>query len=297
MPQDRFDHLEEGDELPNKVKEAITKLDRFGYLEVGSLTNEAVSSLPRDKILCPHCGQFSDKESKHCWACSRSFERTATAPEIAKTKEKFELVLDGVTYDFDHPNLPQDVRVLMERIQNEGYSPKLLAEWRNWRATRSSERNKEKPFERQNPKSQVQAFRDKNMTVLRIDEKLYTSKDTDLPQELKEIFLYIDQHGVTPSLMNHLRQHGTKVKFRPSTTIQPSDGDIQFWKNAQNKPEDSPLSNQPQDMMDLEMAAMKFRWQIRKILAPIIVPIMAPLVLLVLLLFVLFYLGIINKQW
>jgi hypothetical protein len=70
------------------------------------------------------------------------------------------------------------------------------------------------------------------VSVLRMDGKLYRSDDASLAPEIREIFDYVEKEGVTPALMQHLRLYGTTVKYRPLTTPEPSDGDLNFWDAA-----------------------------------------------------------------
>jgi hypothetical protein len=230
VSQDRFSRLEGHQALPPKVLEAISKLDRFSYLEIGKLDPAPAVAPSSDKILCRHCGQLNEKERDHCWACFRYVG--AKAESASPSDSEMELVLDGKSYKSSDPQVPEDIQRLMGRIQKEGYSPQLMAEWRNWRATRNSSRAAEKPEKEGSPGRDLKVFRGGHVSVIRIDGKNYTSKDADLSPELKEIFDYIQKNDITPELMDHLRRHGTKVKFRPYTTADPTDGDKDFWQSV-----------------------------------------------------------------
>lgn len=236
MTQDRFRRLE-GGELPPSVVEAINHLDRFQNLEIGGDSPAdgapSVSYAPMEKILCRHCGRPNEKEREICWACCKPVAAAAAPP--APPVNDFEIILDGQTHRASDPALPEDVRVLMDRIRKEGYSQDLLAEWRNWRATRRVMTRGVRPFFRgREGGADVRAFKGQRISVLRLDGKTYTTDQKDLPPEVREIFDYISANDVTPELMDHLRRHGTKVKFRPLTTPVPSDGDLDFWKSARD---------------------------------------------------------------
>lgn len=248
MAQDRFDRLE-GDRarepvLPQGVQSALSGLNRFKHLEIGQLQAAArpqadAPKRPDDKILCLHCGQPNEKERQTCWACFR-YVRVQAKPSTAQSApEEVVIVLDGMPYRSTDPNLPRDVKVLMDRVRQQGFSPELVAEWRNWRATRHTPLPRERPFQESplgGPGQQavdVQAFQGQRVSVIRVDGKVYTSDDPNLTPELKQLFEYIDKNGVTPALLEYLRQFGSKVKFRPQTTANPSDGDVEFWRNAQ----------------------------------------------------------------
>lgn len=220
-PQDRFDRLEAQDSpLPEKLKAAVEKLDRFGHLEIGELKNRPNRATPlSERTLCPHCSQPNEPQRDVCWACFKPLKQESfRKPEPS---QEIQLMLDGQTYLSNDPNLPDDIRMLMDRIREEGYSTELLREWRQWRMTRPAPQS-----------SEINVFQGQRVSVIRIDGKVYRSDDPNITPEMKEIFDYVEKNGVTPELVTHLRRHGDKVKFRPSTTAQPTDGDIDFWSAA-----------------------------------------------------------------
>lgn len=242
---ERFEHLEGPHGLPDKVKEALKKLDRFEHLEIAPSgqfsdingTGPARKSAPPPKEnqrLCPRCAQANEKERETCWAC---FKPLDAAKAAAAKPQDITLVLDGKTYRSTDKDLPDDVSMLMKRIQAEGYSEGLLAEWRSWRATRRSPPPQaSRPFdERQtrgeDPERDIKVFKGQRVSVIRLDGKVYTSDDPGLSEEMKALFAYIEREGVTPELMETLRQNGD-AKFRPPTTALPSDGDVEFWKDV-----------------------------------------------------------------
>lgn len=246
-PADRFDYLEDKPELPATVKSAVGKLSRFEHLEIGQLKPQPAPAKPPDgKLLCSHCGQPNEPERETCWACFK-LVRTGAPPAAREQPssplqkpapgQEIQLVLDGVTYHSDDPKVPQDIRVLMDRIKAEGYSPALLADWRSWRATRHVQPPDTAPWAEMRraggaPGQNVEIFRGQRVSVIRIDGQVYRSDDPRLPQEIKDLFGYIERNGVTPALMDILRRRGSDVKYRPATTGRPSDGDVSFWKEA-----------------------------------------------------------------
>jgi hypothetical protein len=227
----RFANLEGGQALPPSVRSAIEKLNRFDHLEIGSAKPPAASSAI-GRLLCPHCGQTNEKGRTHCWACFFPLEAPALAANKPAPDQPIALVLNGVNYVSTDPHLPPHIRRLMDRIRDEGYTPELIEDW---------QRSLPAPAPQAPPLTpplfgdgRLQVFKGQRVSILRLDGKLYKSDDPDLPEELREIFSYIEAEGVTPALMQHLRLYGTKVKFRPISTPTPSDGDRDFWKAAKN---------------------------------------------------------------
>jgi len=120
----------------------------------------------------------------------------------------------------------------MARIRQHGYSESLMQEWRNWRITRNSAKVREPDPELAPPSGaerDIKVFKGQRVSVIRIDGVVYKSDDENLSPELKQLFQYIENNGVTPALMEYLRSFGDSVKFRPPTTAIPSDGDVAFW--------------------------------------------------------------------
>lgn len=233
-PDDRFNRIESASPaLPASVKKALSKMDRFGHLEIGELKSEQVSPkaapAATDRVLCSHCGQPNEPLRDICWACYKPLK--AETPSKPEPDQDIQLILDGTTYKSSDANVPHDIRMLMDRIREEGYSEELLREWREWRSTRNTPLPTERPFESA-PAHDASAVKGQRISVLRIDGKVYQSDDPKLSPEIRELFDHIEKNGVTPELLNHLRQHGDKVKFRPHTTPQPSDGDIDFWRSV-----------------------------------------------------------------
>jgi hypothetical protein len=152
-------------------------------------------------------------------------------------------VLDGLTYRSSDPNLPSDIKVLMDQIRKNGFSQDLLAQWRTWRATRNEHPAAERPYadpslvpvenQGKDPLTGNEVFKGLRSAVIRLDGKIYDSTDKDLSPEMRELFDYIEAHGVTPQLMEHLRGMGKKTTLRPATTPAPSAEDLAFWKDVQ----------------------------------------------------------------
>jgi hypothetical protein len=240
MARDRFDSLEGGGDLPADLKEAIRQLSRFERLEIGRLEPSApfqpaapAPARPPSKpeasprLACIHCGQPNEAERETCWACHR-FVRVQSS-EPGRGRAQISLVIDGKTFRSTDAGLPDDIRALMERIRREGYSRGLLEEWR---AGRSAARPPAPAPARPQASGEVEVFRGQRVTVIRMDGKVLRSVDPDLSPEIRQIFAYLDKNGLTPALMEYLRLFGRKVKYRPSDTADPSDGDLAFWQEA-----------------------------------------------------------------
>lgn len=238
MP-DRFDRLEPSGELPAAVRAAVEKLTRFDHLEIGP-QREPPDAAPerRASTLCLRCGQANEREREVCWACAKPLTERRAVPAAA-VEQDITIVLDGQTYRSTDPALPEDVKTLIARIRKEGYSPELLADWRSWRATRRSHEPRTAreagvidDHRGEDEEEGVKVFRGQRVSVIRLDGKVYTSDDPGLSDEMKVLFQYIEDHGVTPELMDTLRARGRRVKYRPPTTAAPSDGDLAFWRAA-----------------------------------------------------------------
>lgn len=219
----RFDRLE-GQGLPGPLKEAVARLSRFERLEIGESAPAKEAAEAPSGRLCAHCGHANEPERETCWAC---YKPVAAAPKKAAAPDDITIVLDGFTYRSSDKDLAPDVRELMDRIRKRGFSQELLLEWRDWRLTRASKKLREEP------EREVKVFKGQRVSVISIDGKVFTSDAKDLSPEMKELFSYIDANGVTPELMEHLRGAGPSVKLRPANTVQPSDGDLEFWKRVE----------------------------------------------------------------
>lgn len=244
VPGERFDRLEGAGALPEPVKQALSGLGRFDHLEIGAAPHAAAAAAPAAaRRLCLRCGRPNEKDRESCWACFAPLKAAASAKAAAAAPAEITIVLDGVTYRSGDPDLPSDVKVLIDRIRRNGYSPELLAQWRTWRATRNEPARPQRPFESaetlipaenqgKDPLTGNQAFKGQRTSVIRLDGKFYTSDDRTLSPEIKQLFGYIDAHGVTPELMLHLRELGKKAVVRPATTTAPTVEDLAFWKDA-----------------------------------------------------------------
>lgn len=228
--------------LPGNVKEALANLGRFDHLEIGALPPKpaAAAHTAEERVLCTHCGQPNEKARQTCWACFQPLGPEAAKP-APKGPKDITIVLDGLTYRSSDPNLPPDIKVLMDQIHEKGYSEELLAQWRTWRAARN-EPGAARPYpdpslvpvenQGKDPLTGNEVFKGQRSSVIRLDGKVYTSTDMQLTPEIKELFGYIETHGVTPALMEHLRQIGNKATVRPATTPAPSAEDLAFWKDV-----------------------------------------------------------------
>jgi hypothetical protein len=231
----RFSSLESKKSLPAQLKSALAKLNRFQNLEIGG-AKPAPAAPPAGRTLCKHCGQANEEKRPHCWACFRPMGTFAEEARKPAPNQEIAIVLNGTAYTSSDPRTPPDVKVLMAWIRQEGYSEALLEKWQAWLKTRGQSAAAPQP-EAAPPRpienaDRVEAFQGQRISVVRVDGKLYKSDDRDLPEEIKEIFGYIERDGVTPALLDHLRRHGTRVKYRPPTTPMPSDGDLDFWDNV-----------------------------------------------------------------
>ncbi len=215
--------------LPDNLKTAISRLTRFETLEIAGahLANTAVVT-PIERILCPFCGQANEKGRDLCWACYKHLVATTNATPA--DDQEVCVVLDGVSYRSNDPNLPPDIVDLIGRIRKKGYSPELLKQWQNERVAARRISPAAASLMPTYPRpDRVEAFQGQRVTVLRLDGVLYKSDDANLPPAIVEIFSFIEKEGITPALMQHLRLYGTKVKYRPISIHQPSDGDLSFW--------------------------------------------------------------------
>ncbi|MCX5797085.1 MAG: hypothetical protein NTY77_16455 [Elusimicrobia bacterium] len=251
---------EDGRSLPQDVREALSKLDRFENLEIGELSSRepAAAALPGRRVFCHHCGRSNDEDQPACWACHEPIARSIPAAGEVAVAAEGALVIDGVSYRADDPGLPEDVRVLMDRIRKDGYSPELLVDWRAWRLGRNR-RPGEAP-----PPPEVKIFKGQRVSVIRIDGKTYTSDDPALSPQMRQLFAYLQEHGVTPGLMDCLRQLGTKARLRPGTTACPSDGDLAFWQHVQTAPVPGP----PEEETELDDSLPSGRFARAKRFAP-----------------------------
>lgn len=72
------------------------------------------------------CGAVNLKDRRFCWVCGKEL---AQAGASAGTNNVITLTIDGVTYSSADPHLPADVRELVNRIRQEGYSKELVDSW------------------------------------------------------------------------------------------------------------------------------------------------------------------------
>jgi len=233
-PDNRFSNLEASRPLPDTVKAAIAGLSRFDHLEIGRLSETPARTDRRrvERRLCAQCGQANEMDRDICWACCKPLNiKASPKPD---PEQEIHLLLNGVSYTSSDADLPADIRALMDRIRREGYSEALLKEWERQRqAAAPAPTPAEPPIpEYLHNRPRVEVIDGKYIDILRIDGVLYKSDDANLAPEIREIFAYIEQEGVTPALVQHLQLYGTKVRYRPLSSPKPSDDDRKFWQAA-----------------------------------------------------------------
>src|SRR5438105_1289088 len=133
MPADRFRFIEGSKgPLPEELKRSLGNLGRFGNLELPGQAAPAPKELRKE---CPGCGVPLAHDAVECTACRRVLE---PEPHVVPQGADLAIILDGQTYKSTDKDLPDDIAVLIERIRKIGYTPKVVADWRSWRATRRS---------------------------------------------------------------------------------------------------------------------------------------------------------------
>src|SRR5688572_29805552 len=106
----RFHHLESSAVLPEKLKSAIARMNRFESLEIAKTQSHVHRAPAKEKLLCPHCGQTNESERDLCWACCKPFVPKETAKPLPD--QPMSIILEGMTYESSDPNLPRDIRDL-----------------------------------------------------------------------------------------------------------------------------------------------------------------------------------------
>ncbi|MCM8801181.1 MAG: zinc ribbon domain-containing protein [Candidatus Omnitrophica bacterium] len=95
------------------------------------------------QIKCPGCGKIRPRTEKYCLYCGwrispLSEEETKISPEFLREKtgqrllsqgEVINLTIDGKTYRSTDKNIPPDIKELMLKIKEEGYSKEMIDEW------------------------------------------------------------------------------------------------------------------------------------------------------------------------
>lgn len=229
MREDRFNKLEIGSEEGPTSSQKQTLPNRFKHLEIGEviLTEKRIPQAA-GKILCPGCGEANESQREICWRCFSPLYRKPSPSSTPHGKERLTLVLDGKEYHSDAPDLPEDISVLMRRIQEEGYSQELAAQWRQWRATRN-----QRP-----PGKTVSVHQMSRVTVIKVDGKTYTSSDENLPADIRVLMERVQREGMTEELQRELQGHGGNVKQHPPQTqqaLRAGGGDPEFWKEISRR--------------------------------------------------------------
>ncbi|MBI5884236.1 MAG: hypothetical protein HZB91_14165 [Elusimicrobia bacterium] len=237
----RFDFLEGKKKSDLSDQTELPQVGRFEHLEIGQIRKppqpKPKPDAPMGRVMCGRCGQTNEAERETCWACYKPLAPRAEEPKPAAQEpaargpqQEITLVIDGLTYSSNDPSLPEDIRVLMDRIRSEGFSQRLLDEWRGSRSSRPVSGSSSAREERR-----VEAFQGTRVSVIKVDGTVYLSDAPDLPPRIRDLFSYIDRNGVTPELMENLRAMGRDARVRPATTATPSDGDLAFWREVEDQ--------------------------------------------------------------
>ncbi|MBI4679087.1 MAG: hypothetical protein HY748_16035 [Elusimicrobia bacterium] len=231
----RFDFLEGKKKPDQPCQPELPQVGRFEHLEIGEIRRAppgpSAQAAPPGRAVCGHCGQPNEPERDTCWACYKPLSGRTGTPGKPAQRQEITLVIDGLTYKSADPDLPDDIRTLMDRIAQQGFSQRLLDEWRAQREEIGPEVRG--AWQRTAEERRVEAFQGSRVSVIRIDGQVYLSDARDLPPRIRDLFDYIERNGVTPQLMENLRSMGQEAKVRPSTTAQPSDGDLAFWREVE----------------------------------------------------------------
>jgi hypothetical protein len=211
MPTERLRHLELDTALPSTVKSAVGLMGRFDNLEIaGAPVAPPPPAIGR--VPCHHCGQANEPTTEHCWACRRCVR--GKDEDAGKVRQPFSILLNGKTVHSEDPTLPPLVRRLIEDIRRDGVTPADASEW-----------------VRRQEKALPSTLGSAGVVAVKIDGRLHRSDDPATPPELRTLMDHVARHGITPELMEDLRRQGHKVKFRPTTTLAPTDGDENFWRD------------------------------------------------------------------
>ena len=68
--------------------------------------------------------------------------------------------------------------------------------------------------------------------IVRLDGRLYTSRDTDLPDFAREVIAKVRAGGVTPELVEELKRTVPEVSCRVLGAAGPAESDAAFWREA-----------------------------------------------------------------
>jgi len=86
------------------------------------------------------CGTMNQKDRRNCWVCGKDFSLMSGEEVNKESDNVITLNIDGKTYKSTDKNLPWDILILMDKIRQHGYDPKIIDEWvkeRNSRAQNS----------------------------------------------------------------------------------------------------------------------------------------------------------------
>lgn len=78
---------------------------------------------------CASCGSMNLKERLNCWVCGKKISESASKKDVNNSENVITLTIDGKTYSSCDPNLPFEIRVLMEKVRVNGYDKTIVEEW------------------------------------------------------------------------------------------------------------------------------------------------------------------------
>lgn len=81
-------------------------------------------------VKCKACGGMNLKERQNCWVCGIDLytkKKKMYVPE--NSGNVISVNMDGKEYKSTDKDLPWDIRILMEKIRNEGYSKEVVDKW------------------------------------------------------------------------------------------------------------------------------------------------------------------------
>ncbi|MDD2703010.1 MAG: zinc ribbon domain-containing protein [Candidatus Omnitrophica bacterium] len=116
------------------------------------------------QILCPNCGRVGARAQRSCVYCGQVFTRDENEIPTGAGWQNHDLVdlnespvitvtIDGREYRSNDPGLPADIKELMSRIRQEGYTREMVDDW-------ARSRQIEKEYELQRARKNLQSARE-----------------------------------------------------------------------------------------------------------------------------------------